>query len=108
MACLTCGDGCLVPLAGLEPATCWLGDVWVQTLCRTAKLLVIGEREAKVILWVLPAVLTRPQGRVYRRHQIHFRRSRDCDCRLSLSCVVGALAVEDLALQSCMAGLDQL
>jgi hypothetical protein len=41
----------LVPLAGLEPATCCLGDVWVQTLCRTANLLAVRERNAKVILW---------------------------------------------------------
>src|SRR5918995_3149958 len=41
----------LVPLAGLEPATCCLGDVSVQTLCRSAKLLVVSDRGAKVILW---------------------------------------------------------
>jgi hypothetical protein len=41
----------LVLLAGLEPAACCLGDVWVQTLCRTANLLVVRKRNAKVILW---------------------------------------------------------
>jgi hypothetical protein len=46
-------DLLLVPLAGLEPATCCLGDVSVLTPCRSAKLLVVGERGAKVILWVL-------------------------------------------------------
>jgi hypothetical protein len=49
--CLTCGDECLVPLAGLEPAACCLGDVSVQTLCQSAKLLVVSDRGAKVILW---------------------------------------------------------
>jgi hypothetical protein len=38
-----------VPLAGLEPATCCLGDGSAQTLCSTTNLLVGGDREAKVI-----------------------------------------------------------
>jgi hypothetical protein len=37
-------------LAGLEPAACCLGDVSVETLCRTANSLVAYDREAKVIL----------------------------------------------------------
>ena len=41
----------LVPLAGLEPAACCLGDVPVQTLCRSAKFLVASDRGLKVILW---------------------------------------------------------
>src|SRR5829696_5677370 len=36
-----------VPLAGLEPATCCLGDVSAQTLCSIAKLQVSSERRAK-------------------------------------------------------------
>jgi hypothetical protein len=40
----------VVVLVRLRADRC-LGDVSVQTLCRSAKLLVIGEREAKVILW---------------------------------------------------------
>jgi hypothetical protein len=47
---LTCNDGWLVPLAGLEPATCCLGDVSAQTLCSNAKLLVTSDRRAKVIV----------------------------------------------------------
>jgi hypothetical protein len=39
----------LVPLAGLEPATCCLGDGSAQTLCYIAKLLVSSDREPKVI-----------------------------------------------------------
>jgi hypothetical protein len=41
----------LVPLAGLEPATCCLGEVSVKTLCRSAKVLVVSDRKAKVISW---------------------------------------------------------
>jgi hypothetical protein len=37
-------------LAGLEPATCCLGDVSAQTLCCTTKFLVSSNREAKVIV----------------------------------------------------------
>ena len=48
---LTCSDVCLVPLAGLEPATCCLGDGSAQTLCRSAKFQVTSDRRAKVILW---------------------------------------------------------
>ena len=47
---LTCGDGCPVPLAGLEPAACCLGDVSVKTLCRSVKVLVSSERKLKVIV----------------------------------------------------------
>jgi len=43
-----------VPLAGLEPATCCLGDVSAQTLCRSANFLVASERGAKIILWLHP------------------------------------------------------
>ena len=50
---LTCNGLHLVPLAGLEPAACCLGDVRVQTLCRSTKVLVARERGAKVIRWVL-------------------------------------------------------
>jgi hypothetical protein len=46
-----------VPLAGLEPATCCLGDVLAQTLCSIANLLVGTNREAKVILWLLAGLL---------------------------------------------------
>ena len=38
-----------MPLAGLEPAAWCLGDVSVQTLCRSAKVLVASDRGAKVI-----------------------------------------------------------
>jgi hypothetical protein len=38
-----------VPLAGLEPATCCLGDVSAQTLCSSEKWLVSSDRGAKVI-----------------------------------------------------------
>jgi hypothetical protein len=48
--CLTCSDEGLVPLAGLEPAACCLGDVSAQTLCSTTKLLVSSERKLKVIV----------------------------------------------------------
>ena len=50
LAPLTCDDECSVPLAGLEPATCCLGDGSAQTLCSTAKLLVTSDRGAKVIV----------------------------------------------------------
>jgi hypothetical protein len=53
----------LVPLAGLEPATCCLGDVWVQTLCRSANLLVGGERGAKVIVSSAPRYWSRYPAR---------------------------------------------
>ena len=39
----------LVPLAGLEPATCWSGDGSAQTLCSTANVLVTSDR-ANVIV----------------------------------------------------------
>jgi hypothetical protein len=48
----------LVPLAGLEPATCCSGDGSPQTLCSAANLLVGGDREAEVILSPLTGLLT--------------------------------------------------
>jgi hypothetical protein len=39
----------LVPLAGLEPATCCLGDVSVYTLCSSTNFLVVSHRGVKVI-----------------------------------------------------------
>jgi hypothetical protein len=47
----------LVPLAGLEPATCCSGDGSPQTLCSAANLLVGGDREAEVILSPLTGLL---------------------------------------------------
>jgi hypothetical protein len=41
----------LAPLAGLEPATCCLGDVSAWALCPSAKFLVASDRKAKVIRW---------------------------------------------------------
>ena len=46
---LTCDDGRLAALAGLEPATCCLGDGSAQTLCSSEKWLVSSDRGAKVI-----------------------------------------------------------
>jgi hypothetical protein len=47
----------LVPLAGLEPAICFSGDVAAWTLCSTANLLVGGGREAEVTLSPLSGLL---------------------------------------------------
>jgi hypothetical protein len=53
-----------VPLAGLEPAACCLGDVPAWTLCWSLDLLVSGDREAKVIRssrggagWIAPELI---------------------------------------------------
>jgi hypothetical protein len=39
-----------VPLAGLEPAACCLGDVSAWTLCSAALYLVVSDRGPKVIV----------------------------------------------------------
>src|SRR5215218_6663960 len=49
-------------LAGLEPATCCLGDVSVQTPCRSAKLLVASDHGAKVIRWTSATGAGRPHA----------------------------------------------
>ena len=56
---LTCNGLHLVPLAGLEPAACCLGDVPVQTLCRSGNDLVAYDREAIVISSSTPGQATR-------------------------------------------------
>ena len=66
----------LVPLAGLEPAACCLGDVLVYTLCRSAKFQVTSDRRAKVILWCWRPSLV-GHRRLYCPHQINVQRRWD-------------------------------
>jgi hypothetical protein len=70
---LTRNDRYLVPLAGLEPAACCLGDVSAQTLCRGANFQVTIDRRAKGILWCWwPSLVG--HRRLYCPHQINVQR----------------------------------
>jgi hypothetical protein len=97
----------LVPLAGLEPAACCLGDGSAQTLCRSAKFLVAYDRRAKVILWCWrPSLVGR--RRLYCPHQINVQRRWDRDRTMDPQYPCGAPASASTAAHARSQWLDPL